>query len=147
MGVSLATIPNTLCSFEEEEEDDVFEDGKCQITSFRSRLSKTLPEILADKGALGYFIQFMDSRKEIALIKFWLEVECLCGAYSTQETLQSRNNSNKGSRELVNSTNDCENVDNCACSIISTSVSDFELDALSLDSNVNSNEQGLVSFC
>lgn len=145
-------VPSALCSFEEEEENDgVLEDGKSQIYSFKSRLSKTLPEILADKSALVYFIQFMESRKEISLIKFWLELECLCGAYSTQESLSNRGDSGKGSGELTNSTNDLENIDNCACSIITTSVSDFEIDASSLDSNVNShNEQSLVSllsFC
>ncbi|XP_026478673.1 A-kinase anchor protein 10, mitochondrial-like isoform X2 [Ctenocephalides felis] len=41
----------------------------------RSRLSKTLREVLIDKDALGYFIQFMDSKSVVALIKFWLDVE------------------------------------------------------------------------
>ncbi|OXU24781.1 hypothetical protein TSAR_009602 [Trichomalopsis sarcophagae] len=143
VGASVVAVPSSLCSFEEEEEDDVFEDGKSQVNSFRSQLSKTLPEILADKSALGYFIQFMDSRKEMSLIKFWLEVECLCGAYSSPEFLGNKDGCSKRTRELINSTNNLENVDNCACSIMSTSVSDFELDALSLDSNVNSNEQSL----
>lgn len=141
MGASFVAGPSSLCSFEEEEEDDVFEEDKNPINTFRSQLSKTLPEILSDKSALGYFIQYMDFRKEVSVIKFWLEVECLCGAYSTQESL----NENRKTRELINSTNDSENVDNCACSI-STSISDLELDALSLDSSVNNNEQSLVSL-
>ncbi|XP_043272093.1 A-kinase anchor protein 10, mitochondrial isoform X2 [Venturia canescens] len=54
-------------------------------TYFCSRLSKTLGEILADKGALGYFIQFMDRRGSLALIKFWMEVECTCGPCVTDD--------------------------------------------------------------
>ena len=100
MGILLVIISNTICNFKEEEKDYGFEDGKCQITPFCSRLSKTLPKILADKGAFGYFTQFMDLHKEIALIKFWLEIECLCGAYSTEESLQNRN---KNSTFLLNS--------------------------------------------
>lgn len=52
----------------------------------RSRLSKTLSEVLADKDALGYFIQFMDSKSVISLIKFWLDVESFrSAANSTDE--------------------------------------------------------------
>lgn len=137
-------VSNSLCSFTEEEEDDVFEDAKNPLSTFRSQLSKTLPEILADKGALGYFIQFMEWRKETALIKFCLELECLCGA--TQESLNSKEERFRDSRELINSKVDTESIDDCACSIISNSVSDLELDALSLDCSINSTENSLVSM-
>ncbi|XP_014203550.1 A-kinase anchor protein 10, mitochondrial isoform X2 [Copidosoma floridanum] len=143
VGVSLVSIPASICSFEEEEEDDLFENEKNQVQSFCSRLSKTLPEILSDKSALGYFIQFMDSKKEMALIKFWLEMECLCGAYNNQGYLKNSNDICKGSRELQSFTSDSDDVDQCACSIISNSVSDSELDVLSLDSSVNNNDQSL----
>ena len=41
----------------------------------RSRLSKTLEEVLADKGAVGYFIQFLEAHGGLSVIKFWLDVE------------------------------------------------------------------------
>ncbi|XP_058791603.1 A-kinase anchor protein 10, mitochondrial [Phymastichus coffea] len=138
--------PSSLCSFEEEEEDDVLEDAKHQFNNFRSQLSKTLPEILADKGALGYFIQFMEWRKETALIKFWLELECLCGAYTTIGALNIKDESSKNSRELINSKLNTEGIDNCACSIISNSINDLELDTSSLDCNVNSSVHSLPSL-
>ncbi|KAK0178959.1 hypothetical protein PV327_007795 [Microctonus hyperodae] len=75
-----STRPLASRSLEEEEEDDDEEirgSLKIEISSARSRLSKTLPEILADKEALGYFIQFMESCGRLALIKFWMEVECV----------------------------------------------------------------------
>nr|XP_033327972.1 A-kinase anchor protein 10, mitochondrial [Megalopta genalis] len=83
-GSSVQTSTGVLCSFEEEEEDQTFngDDAWC----FSSQLSKTLPQILADKGALGYFIQFMETRNCLALIKFWLEVECLCSSVNIEET-------------------------------------------------------------
>ncbi|XP_023930046.1 A-kinase anchor protein 10, mitochondrial-like [Lingula anatina] len=40
-----------------------------------SRLSKTIHEVLHDKDALAYFIQFMDSKHAVHLIKFWLDAE------------------------------------------------------------------------
>lgn len=40
-----------------------------------SRLSKTLQEILHDKDALPYFIQYMQSRNAGHIIKFWLDAE------------------------------------------------------------------------
>ncbi|XP_011493847.1 PREDICTED: A-kinase anchor protein 10, mitochondrial [Ceratosolen solmsi marchali] len=144
VGTSLVAVPNTLCSFEAEEEDYKFENGKTQINTFCSRLSKSLPEILTDKSALDYFIQFMDAKKEVTLIKFWLEIECLYNVYCTPESLENKNDVIRDYKELINYTNNSENIDNCACSIISTSISDFEIDALSLDSSVNSTEQGLA---
>ncbi|XP_074643501.1 A-kinase anchor protein 10, mitochondrial-like [Tubulanus polymorphus] len=41
----------------------------------KSRLSKAFGEMLNDKDALPYFIQFMDAKKSPHLIKFWLESE------------------------------------------------------------------------
>ncbi|XP_076657629.1 A-kinase anchoring protein pkaap isoform X2 [Halictus rubicundus] len=83
-GSFVQTSTGAQCSLEEEEEDQTF-NGE-DTWSFSSQLSKTLPQILADKGALGYFIQFMETRNCLALIKFWLEVECLCSSFNIQET-------------------------------------------------------------
>lgn len=41
----------------------------------KSRLSKNLTEILSDKTCLSYFIQFLETKKSLALVKFWLDVE------------------------------------------------------------------------
>ncbi|KAJ8931703.1 hypothetical protein NQ314_015350 [Rhamnusium bicolor] len=41
----------------------------------RSRLSKTLQEIISDKSALGYFIQYMESRDASPYILCWLDIE------------------------------------------------------------------------
>lgn len=77
---SIQTPSGVLCNLEEEEEEEILGNDVEEACAFSSRLSKALPEVLKDKSALGYFIQFMDTRKRIALIKFWLEVECLCSA-------------------------------------------------------------------
>ncbi|KAF4524263.1 hypothetical protein B566_EDAN008811 [Ephemera danica] len=45
-----------------------------------SKLSKSLREVLADKGALGYFIQYMEARQRVGYIKFWLDAESFCAA-------------------------------------------------------------------
>lgn len=50
-----------------------------------SRLSKTLAEVLADKGALGYFIQYLEARDGFSLIKFWLDVESFRAAAGAQD--------------------------------------------------------------
>lgn len=41
----------------------------------RSRLSKTVDQILRDTVALPYYIQFMDTRGTDNLVRFWLEAE------------------------------------------------------------------------
>lgn len=91
---SIETPSGILCSLEEEEEEESSNNDVKEVYCFSSRLSKALPEILTDKSALGYFIQFMDTRKHVALIKFWLEVECLCsasGISSCTETAECTN--------------------------------------------------------
>lgn len=39
------------------------------------KFSKNIQSIVADKNYLSYFIQFLDSRKALPLIKFWLDAE------------------------------------------------------------------------
>lgn len=41
----------------------------------RSRLSKSVKEFLVDPNALGYLIQFLETRNASQLVKFWLDVE------------------------------------------------------------------------
>ncbi|KAL7292936.1 hypothetical protein TKK_0013389 [Trichogramma kaykai] len=125
---------NSLCSFQEEEEEDVFTSNKNQINCFRSSLSKTLPEILADKSALGYFIQFMEAQKQDALIKFLIEIECLHSAYSIQAFTIIEENSNKESKESK-----CDSAinDNHSCKAMSKDSEDKELPDLSLSDCIN----------
>jgi len=51
-----------------------------------SRLSKTLEEVLADKGAVGYFIQFLQAHGGFSLIKFWLDVESFRATAATRSS-------------------------------------------------------------
>uniref|UniRef100_A0A9J8CPN2 A kinase (PRKA) anchor protein 10 n=1 Tax=Cyprinus carpio carpio TaxID=630221 RepID=A0A9J8CPN2_CYPCA len=46
-----------------------------QAQETRSRLSKTVDQILRDNVALPYFIQFMETRSAEHLVRFWLEAE------------------------------------------------------------------------
>lgn len=107
----------SLGSLEEAEEDDVCDEESSEICSFHSSLSKSLPEILSDKSALGYFIQYMDSRNCVNLIKFWLEVECLCGACSDDEFLNNHNEHLHSISSEINSlSSTIETHDNFNCS-------------------------------
>ncbi|XP_012541175.1 A-kinase anchor protein 10, mitochondrial [Monomorium pharaonis] len=93
---SIQTPSGVLYNLEEKEEEEILNnDNEEACASFSSRLSKALPEVLKDKSALGYFIQFMDRRKHVALIKFWLEVECLCSASGIPEDAQRVRQSNQ----------------------------------------------------
>lgn len=109
LGVSSWTEP--MSNLDETKEEEICSNEMINICNFRSRLSKTLPQILADQNALGYFIQYMDSKDCIALIKFWLEVECLCRA-STDQMIENKSQINlnetlfcKGQSENI--TNGC----------------------------------------
>ncbi|XP_011308888.1 A-kinase anchor protein 10, mitochondrial [Fopius arisanus] len=89
-------------SLEEEEDDEEESVSSLKLEICTSRLSKSLPEILNDKDALGYFLQFMESRNRLAVIKCWMEVECFRG---TDDNLHGYHPNNPG--ESVNK-NDVE---------------------------------------
>ncbi|XP_055680833.1 A-kinase anchor protein 10, mitochondrial [Lutzomyia longipalpis] len=63
----------------------------------RSRLSKNLLEILSEKSSLCYFVQFLEERKGLPLIKFWLDVESfrtsaqVCDGFKYYSTPNSSN--------------------------------------------------------
>lgn len=46
-----------------------------QAQETRSRLSKTVDQVLRDNVAMPYYIQFMESRSADHLVRFWLEAE------------------------------------------------------------------------
>lgn len=120
-GVSFIQTPSgVLCNLEEEEEEEILNNDTEEARAFSSRLSKALPEVLKDKSALGYFIQFMDTRKRIALIKFWLEVECLCSASGMSDVQKVRQSNQKELLDtLPPSLDDNENF---SCDVLTSDV-------------------------
>lgn len=49
--------------------------GDAEASKEHSRLSKTLSEVLSDKNAVGYFIQYLEARHVAAYIHCWLDIE------------------------------------------------------------------------
>jgi len=49
----------------------------------KSRLSKTIREVLHDHSALSYLIQYLEARDAVQLVKFWLDVESFRASAST----------------------------------------------------------------
>ena len=63
-----------------------------------SRLSKTLQEVLHDKDALAYFIQYMAARDAEHIIKFWLDAGSFQASSWTRIRTHSLNKANGGSK-------------------------------------------------
>lgn len=68
LGDAVPPPPSPLQSAEEE-----YEPNLCVRT--KSRLSKTLEEVLQDAGALAYLIQFAEEQGTRPLVKFWMEAQ------------------------------------------------------------------------
>ncbi|CAG9761074.1 unnamed protein product [Ceutorhynchus assimilis] len=69
------------------------DEGLCDVEEFeasreRSRLSKTLEEILTDKGALGYFMQYMEVRNASHYILCFLDIETFKTDHIRDEALK-----------------------------------------------------------
>ncbi|KZC06303.1 A-kinase anchor protein 10, mitochondrial [Dufourea novaeangliae] len=107
--------------------------------SFSSQLSKTLPQILTDKSALGYFIQFMETRNCIALIKFWLEVECLCSSFHVQVTKEKNVCSTNYTENTNRTSSSVDKNKNFHCEV--TRSNDNEIDNTLFNEYVNSNDR------
>lgn len=134
---SIQTSSGILCSLEEEAEEETLNNDIKETYSFSSRLSKALPEVLMDKSALGYFIQFMDTRKRVALIKFWLEVECLCSASGMPNCAERARCSNQ--KELLDALpTSLDNNENLSCNILSNDVDTQTSSEIPCDENMSS---------
>lgn len=141
VSTSIQIPSGMLCSLEEEEEteEEISNNDLKQACSFNSQLSKTLPEILTDKNTLGYFIQFMETRKRIALIKFWLEVECLCNAYGMSSCTEKVKCQNQ--KELVHALpTSLDNNENFSCNILVNNVNTQTSNEVSCNENVNDSD-------
>lgn len=144
---SIQTPTGALYSLEEEQEDEILNGKTKETCSFNSQLSKTLPQILADKGALGYFIQFMETQNCIALIKFWLEVECLCSSFNVlkakMENIECLN-CIKNSNNIANS---IDNNKNFQCDMTQNNINNFENKNLLFNEHVNTEINNMKSNC
>ncbi|CAK9808571.1 A-kinase anchor protein 10, mitochondrial [Anthophora plagiata] len=139
--LSIQTPTGTLCSLEEEEEDEILNGEAKETCSFNSQLSKTLPQILADKGALGYFIQFMEVRSCLALIKFWLEVECLCSSFNVFETKMENVECLNCTENMNRLSNTIDNNENFHCDVTQNNINDHECENRLFNEYVNSNNE------
>lgn len=134
------------CSLEEETEEEIINDDTNKVAhTYGSQLSKALPEILMDKNALGYFIQFMDTRKHVALIKFWLEMECLCSAFGMPNNIKEvryRCSNRKRTPDSTWSTTSVNNNENFRCNNLANDTDTQANSRMSFedDENVDSND-------
>lgn len=55
--------------------EKICDEESFELSTKKSRLSKTLLDTLQDKSSLAYFIQYLDSTSSVHLIKFWLDAE------------------------------------------------------------------------
>ena len=54
---------------------EVGKKGDHSLFKKSSSLSKTLEQVLSDPDAIGYFVQYLEARDALNLIKFWMDVE------------------------------------------------------------------------
>ncbi|XP_038059188.1 A-kinase anchor protein 10, mitochondrial-like [Patiria miniata] len=65
----------------------------------KSRLCRTLPEVLHDNGALPYFIQFMQAQRAAHLVQFWLATDSFSAASWSRLRSESLTNASKSITE------------------------------------------------
>ncbi|XP_033118787.1 A-kinase anchor protein 10, mitochondrial-like [Anneissia japonica] len=87
----------------------------------KSRLSRTLNEVLNDNGALPYFIQYMNSQNLGHLVKFWLAVESFSRASQSRirtESIKMLKSSLANTSIESSSPTNCANIVNSSPNVL-----------------------------
>ncbi|CAO1330263.1 unnamed protein product [Diamesa serratosioi] len=83
-------------------------------TSYKhTRLHRNLVDILNDKSTLSYFVQFLESKNGLSLIKFWLDLESI-------RTITSSDSISTATSNRIESQNKETQVNNCITTIDET---------------------------
>lgn len=113
--------------FEEKEKVPV-------IPESRPKLSKYLSDILNERGCLCYFVQYLEAKNALPLIKFWIDAESY---RSAAELLCGRNGVLSNSKSLAFDTNTNELSPEESSRELKRSVSSEGYDSLSFKSQSN----------
>uniref|UniRef100_A0A336MJU2 CSON000300 protein n=1 Tax=Culicoides sonorensis TaxID=179676 RepID=A0A336MJU2_CULSO len=125
---------NHIFTLEEAEKtylEKIRESPLAQVNESRPKLSKYLSDILNERGCLCYFVQYLEAKNVLPLIKFWIDTESY---RSAAELLCGRdgvlsNNSKNSEIDTAISLNDDQ--------VIKRSVSSEGYDSLSFRSHSN----------
>ena len=101
-----------------------------------------LAEVIADKGALGYFIQYLEARSAGALIRFYLDVECFRSSAleNARARLAHRQKTNSSAEHKASLTTNCDNNrSSSVCNQIDNEISVKTKDNLQTDNDINEN--------
>lgn len=110
-----------------------FSESDLKNAESRPKLSKYLSDILNERGCLCYFVQFLEAKNALPLIKFWIDAESY---RSAAELLCGRNGVLSNSKSLAFDTNTNElNPDGGR--VLKRSVSSEGYDSLSFKSQSN----------
>lgn len=69
--------------------------GERESPKEQSKLSKVLSEVLLDKAALGYFVQYLEARGGLPFVRCWLDIDNFQNALNTVDNTKLEQLSNK----------------------------------------------------
>lgn len=121
-----------LSSFDDE---GLFDIGEYDSTKEHSRLTRTLEEMLSDKSALVYYINYMESRNASDYIHCWLEIQAFKSLLRNYHNLQntklltsySTAPHNQGDHDSLSVSTDCDSYtadSNSLCDYLVNTISE-----------------------
>ncbi|XP_022918327.1 A-kinase anchor protein 10, mitochondrial [Onthophagus taurus] len=93
------------------DDEGLYDIGELDLQKEKSRLTKTLEEVLLDKSALGYYVQYMESRNALSIIRCWLDVENFRAAvqlHSSSDDTTTNGDEKKLDHDSLSVSTDCE---------------------------------------
>ncbi|XP_063922193.1 A-kinase anchor protein 10, mitochondrial [Zophobas morio] len=129
------TLP--LSSFDDE---GLFDIDEFESTKRRSKLSRTLHEVLSDKGALRYFMLYMESRNASRYLTCWLDVDVFkSNIYQCRERkLPNAFSPLPGDHDSLSVSTDCDSYTadtNSLCDYSTATVSESRVTQSSIEVN------------
>lgn len=104
---------------------DLGQIGSNPAVERKSRLSKSFMEVLSDKNALCYFVQFMQTSNAAHLIQFWLDAEGFQAATCLrmrEHSLDTLAKTTLGQRSLIGKSDESDNIQNSSTGCHSNNV-------------------------
>ncbi|KAG5674784.1 hypothetical protein PVAND_004733 [Polypedilum vanderplanki] len=114
------------CEVTIEDAEKIVNEDDSAFTRTNIKLHRNLLDILNDKTILSFFIQYLESKNGLPLVKFWLDVETFKAVGETSSSFSNSDRTESRASHYKNSTECCKNDDCVSISTTTTSTSNIE---------------------
>lgn len=110
--------------------------GEKESCKEQSKLSRTLNDVLSDKAALGYFVQYLEIHGGLPFLRCWLDIENFKTALASCDNINSPLPSTKHEHDSLSVSTDCDSLTADTNSLCDCSVSTISEGKICTDNKI-----------